>query len=348
MTLSYFFPQQEGRLPDETYTISQDNLLREIWGITPVKNNIILSIDQKENSMDFQIKIIDKFLIDLESLKNLHNISILGIKFNLITSPIIPQSLVKDIKATFNSEPILLSIKNVENNAYYFIPSVEFLQNQSENVLEVTYVYPAEPGPLSNIKVPIFFRKQYYSKTLSFPIMPIVLSSFYRYGKYYLDYEQKLEDYDILNSLSGFQAWYYKDYPYLGSHKVIYPIKSQKKTSDFEGRFSTELDINETIAPHAFFIYLIPSYKIFLLPLVFLWFPLLYNFFSKSNFLIRIILIYGIILGILGISSIMNLPKIFNLIVNSFKFYHLLFAIIFYIFPIIYTLAYMNLLKIKK
>lgn|GEM_PF-5235251 len=245
------------------------------------------------------------------------------------------------------------SYRQCENTPHYVLPSLKLMGDEKTNNLDIEIVFNKITQETENISVPLFFKNETYSRFLSLPkIFPC-----YLYSKQYPNIQSSTTFtlgqtgyYDIVNSESGWMTRYYVDRNgEYGNYTTFSKATPQQEKNTSGTIFSSELEINKDNAPEAFRILLIPDKKIFLLPLLFLWMPILVDLWeTKKKPLGKMLQTYigiGLIVGVTTFAGLTNL----NIINSVLYFYELYFVLVVAVFPIIYLFVFHNkVTKIKK
>jgi hypothetical protein len=232
--------------------------------------------------------------------------------------------------------------RNCTESMYYVLPPMPLKGDQKVNKFEAHYKLNRNLKQDSGLEIPYFFNKDHYSKTiwLETGIGSFLVSPYHNFVEANTKFKlSQNHDYHILINDSGWMGRYMEKVSNIGVTASV-PLTNQ--TSKFLNEImSNKIDISKQNAPEGFRILLIPSLQIFLLPLIFLWVPIIYVWiFPKQGIFKSISIIYPItILGLIGVSSLNDISKFSKIFSDMFYFFNSAFVYITVIFPILYIVV---------
>lgn len=370
--INYFIPEPDTKITDwKRIDISSYPELFNVCEIEePIEEIISIEFFQENPRSDiFSAKENFEFIVHT------------GKNFQLPSYPLMDKSKLIDYKLNFNGNDLDLNVKEKEtcNNVdslkkaikgqscyqtvqlvengkkeafsdckisdYYFLPPLELEGNGRANKLDLEYKFIRTFKNNAPLKIPIFLKENTYVQYIFLPPPPkkVFISEKYDASIYTTFTLNKKDYYHIVKQNSGWVSWYIGFIDNLDNQGSVMfkPIENQETTLK-EEIFSSKLVMKKDNSLNNFMILLIPNLKIFLLPLIFLWFPIIYNQFIKRKFWKQILILYIILFGILGIINFDGLES-FSIVYYSFYFFKIGFIVLIYFFPFIYSfLVYKN------
>jgi len=294
-----------------------------------------------------------------ETIESLYDIEFIGHAendFSLSSIQLFEEDRLISYNAELNGVPLELTKKNVEvcsvvkginmltgeyirdckESVSYVLPELFLEGNQRINKLVGSFTLTNNLHKGNILKVPLFFKKDIYSIYIFLKSIPgkILISPDNSPSKVYTTFTLNKNDYyHIVKHESGWVTRYAEQ---INDKLITAPLLTKNQTSELkDDKLSNEINIGRDNMPQNFLILLIPNIKIFLLPLIFLWTPILFNHFTKRKIWKRILMSYIIIIGIIGIGNFNGLHSL-NIISYSFNFFNGWFISLVYLFPLLY------------
>lgn len=291
-----------------------------------------------------------EFIVHDESNLNLSSVQL--IKSDLLidsdlTFNDVPLKLIKK-NGLFCTQPIRMDeitrkiTRNCQESVYYFMPELFLEGNEVVNKLKAHYELKRTLKRENNLEIPFFFNQEYYSASIWLVNAggQILISNYHNYSEQYTTFKLNQNSYyHIVESESGWTTRYGER---IGDIVTTTPMLSKNQESKLENeKLSNNIIISNENSPYSFRILLIPNLKIFLLPLIFLWvpllFPLLYNKFTTKSLRDQVLILYITILGIMGVTDFNGLVSL-NIFYYGFNFFNNYFIVAVYLFPLVYTI----------
>jgi hypothetical protein len=260
-----------------------------------------------------------------------------------------PKEICTEIKE-INLNTQTITRGNCQEKMYYFTPNLSLEGNEKVNKLEIHFLMKNDLTRISDLEVPYFFKKDVYSVDIVMPAWGLYISPYSNYSEVYSTFELKDKNspYHIVEEESGWMTRYIE---IVGNTVKGSVINSKNQTSELlsnDKLLSNHIEMSKENSPELFRIIFIPELRLFLLPFIFLWAPILNILFSAERSLKGILYLYSMILAFLGITNFNGLQS-FNIVYPySFYFFNNYFIIAIYLFPLIYLILYNHLTNKMK